>query len=56
MIEGHTTAAPIHIYEITITEIVDMTHAIYVTVVTIDQIRNSIAMNARGRVHGRLTE
>lgn len=38
MTEGHLTAAPIHIYEIIITETADMIHAIYVTDVTIDQI------------------
>jgi hypothetical protein len=51
MIEGRSTAAPIHIYEIIITETADMTHATYVTVVTIDQIQNSIATNARDQSH-----
>jgi hypothetical protein len=55
MIEDHTTADLIHICEIIIIETADMTHATYVTVVTIDQIRNSNAMNARGMVHGSLT-
>ena len=58
VIEGHTTDAPIHICEITIIETagtIRVIRAIPATVVTIDQIRNSIATTARDKVRERLT-
>jgi len=55
MIEGHTTDAPIHICEITIIETAGTIRAIPATVVTIDQIRNSIATTVRDKVRERLT-